>query len=81
MTTRVRVVLLVLWVSSLVGVGVLVSAAKQRAGTPPVVISGDDVGFRVESQRGDIRIGTLVVRINGEWVPVQFSTSLRPATE
>jgi hypothetical protein len=38
---------------------------------PPLIISGNDVGFRVDLQRTDAQgrlTGTWVVRFNGQWV-------------
>ena len=35
---------------------------------PPQLLSGADVGFRVNAMQGDIAIGTLVVKLNGKWV-------------
>ena len=32
------------------------------------VISGGDVGFRVDSQRNGVPTGRLVVRVNGQWI-------------
>jgi hypothetical protein len=34
----------------------------------PVVISGADLGFRVDGHEGGRPVGTLVVRVNGRWV-------------
>ena len=34
----------------------------------PVILSGSDVGFRVESYSGETPVGRVVVRIDGEWV-------------
>jgi hypothetical protein len=50
---------------------------------PHKVLTGADVGFRVEGIRGgNTPVGTLVVKVNGEWVEVdvaKFSPrSLRP---
>jgi len=39
----------------------------------PTVLSGNDVGFRIEGDRGGTPVGTLVVKINGQWVPADFS--------
>jgi hypothetical protein len=39
----------------------------------PTVISGSDLGFRVESTKDNIPVGTLVVRIKGVWVNAQIS--------
>ena len=34
----------------------------------PTVLSGADVGFRVEGHRAGVAVGTLVIRVNGQWV-------------
>src|SRR5262245_39268800 len=44
----------------------------------PIVLSGNDVGFRVERQKDNIPVGVLVVRLNGRWVEAAFSTMPRP---
>jgi hypothetical protein len=36
--------------------------------TAPVILSGSDVGFRVESYSGKIPVGRVVVFIDGKWV-------------
>jgi hypothetical protein len=36
----------------------------------PVVLSGSDLGFRVEGQRGTSVVGRFVVRVNGAWIDV-----------
>jgi hypothetical protein len=46
----------------------------------PTVISGPDIGFRVERNWGGKPVGTLVVRINGEWKEVQFAPRAQVAT-
>jgi hypothetical protein len=45
---------------------------QHRAETP-VVLAGSDIGFRVESRRGNTPIGKLVVRVDGQWVEAQFA--------
>lgn len=45
---------------------------RARPVDPPVVLSGDDLGFRVEGMEGNAPVGTLVVRVNDEWVEVKF---------
>jgi hypothetical protein len=62
-------------VALLVTLGVLVSAQllQERPVQPPIVLSGSEVGFRVEGQRGDAVIGTLVVRVDGKWVDAQLA--------
>jgi hypothetical protein len=34
----------------------------------PVVVSGDNVGFRIEWMDGEIPTGKIVVRVKGQWV-------------
>jgi hypothetical protein len=62
-------------VALLVTLGVLASAQllQDRPVQPPVVLSGSDVGFRVEGQRGDAVTGTLVVRVDGKWIDAQLA--------
>jgi hypothetical protein len=75
MSDRARVVLVALCLASLVGVGVWGQVKPE-----PRVISGSDLGFRVEGQRGDgTPTGQLVVRINGQWVEAGFSFSAERA--
>ena len=66
---------IVLWALSLIIVG----AFAQRGGrTDPTIISGGDLGFRMERQVGDHVTGTFVVRINGNWWDVAPATNLKP---
>ena len=44
---------------------------------PPVIITGSDLGFRVDHLEGDVPVGELVVQQNGEWVPVRFAAALK----
>ena len=70
--------LAVWWLLSLVVGGAVSSTAQQprpnqRPGfnlitETPIVISGNDVGFRVERTQDGIPIGKVVVRVNGVWV-------------
>jgi hypothetical protein len=74
--------LAILWTLSLVMVAVVSSLAQAPQSPPPpgglarpipllqlpTVISGSDVGFRVEQTRDGIQIGRVVVRIGGTWV-------------
>ena len=77
------------WIVSLVlalglfSAGVAIGAA-QAVNAQPVplrVMSGDDFGFRVQGRKGDTPVGTLVVRVNGEWVEVQFAVGVKRITE
>jgi hypothetical protein len=73
MSVRVWICLVVLWACSLFGAGAWASA-QGRQWTPlaPSVLAGDDVGFRVEWMNGRTPTGTLVVRVNGEWVEARI---------
>jgi hypothetical protein len=42
--------------------------SRQVIPVNPTVISGPDVGFRVEGHRGEVAVGTLVIKVNGQWV-------------
>ena len=72
--------LAILWALSLLAVGAISSSAQvqgpgARPGLPfslltegPIVVSGNDVGFRIERTQDGIPIGRLVVRVDGHWV-------------
>jgi len=54
--------------------------------TPPVltVLSGNDIGFRIEEQRDGVPVGVLVVKVNGAWVAPAFTATgprARPLTD
>jgi hypothetical protein len=38
---------------------------------PPFVLSGADIGFRVESQKANAVVGRFVVRVNGQWLDTE----------
>lgn len=39
----------------------------------PTIISGADLGFRVEGRNENRPVGTLMVRINGQWVEAELT--------
>jgi hypothetical protein len=99
MSLRTRIALIVLLVSSLTGIGVWSFAqdrVQPQTNDAPIILSGSDVGFRVEGHKRerrtdhltgrtssvDIAIGQLVIRINGQWVEAQLDGRgiARPAT-
>jgi hypothetical protein len=48
-----------------------VTLAQPRSGPPapaPNVVSGADIGFRIDGFDGPQPVGTLVVKVNGRWV-------------
>jgi len=62
------------------GVWVHAHSARLQKSPEPTIISGPDVGFRVVGNRGGRPLGTLVVRINGEWKEVQFASRAQVIT-
>ena len=69
--------LAMLWVISLLTVGVISSSAQpgrqpgldlDRVTVTPEVVFGNDVGFRIERTQDGIPIGRIVVRLDGRWV-------------
>lgn len=48
---------------------------------PPKVMTGEELGFRVEGRKGDIPVGTLVVKVNGDWVEVEFGAGVKRITK
>jgi hypothetical protein len=81
MLTRRRITLIIAWALSLIIVGAFARAQTpaQRGGrADPSIISGSDLGFRIERQRGDHVTGTFVVRINGNWWDVEPTMVLKP---
>jgi hypothetical protein len=73
MSLRSRIVFVVLWLASLVAVGVWAQAPQPE----PKVISGTNIGYRLEgTDRTGKPIGTIVVRMNGKWVEAGFAPGL-----
>jgi hypothetical protein len=56
-------------------------ASQTRSGSSVsgTVISGSDLGFRVDERIGDVITGSVVVRINGEWFATGPARIIRPA--
>ena len=47
----------------------------------PQVMSGSDLGFRVERTRRDgVRVGTLVVKVEDKWVEAEIGHGIRFGT-
>jgi hypothetical protein len=72
MSIRARMIIAVLWIGSLLGVGVITHAQSQakelRPLREPKVMTGGDIGFRVDGMYGEMPTGTIVIRVNGQWV-------------
>jgi Spy/CpxP family protein refolding chaperone len=73
MLIRKRILLVALWTLSLVTF--VMFAAHAQAPTPGAtdarIRSGSDIGFRVERQGRNGVEGTLMVRVDGKWVPAE----------
>ena len=54
--------------------------AQGRQGTDPMVLSGSDIGFRVEGHKGEAVVGRFVVRVNGKWRDVDAPFAPRVLT-
>jgi hypothetical protein len=97
MSLRARIALVAVLVISLTGIAVWSFAQVQlQRSEEPIVLSGSDIGFRVEGHKRerrtdrltgrtgsmDIAVGQLVVRINGQWVEAEIDGRgvARPAT-
>jgi len=75
--------------AALGGIGVTAGVAAQMSQkrpmmtpTEPKIVSGPDVGFRVEGvgRKGE-PVGRLVLRVNGEWVEAADSWTVGPAAQ
>jgi hypothetical protein len=68
MTIRAWTIVGVLWLVSLAAVGSITYAqSPQPAPFPPNMITGTDLGFVVEQQKGGMVFGQLMVRVDGQW--------------
>jgi hypothetical protein len=57
------------WALSLVAAGALGASAQSFLTTEnPKIVSGTDVGFRIERTQNGVPVGRLVVRVDGRWV-------------
>ena len=77
MSFRKLVGLSLIWVASLIVTGAW-AYAQHAPVVPlpmPTVVSGGDIGFRVDGRRGDTPVGRFVIRssANGQWVEPETS--------
>lgn len=74
MSTQTWIALVVTaWLGSLAAVGVWAQALPPAE---PKVMSGGDIGFRVERMDRGTPVGRLVVRVNGQWVEASFAVGM-----
>jgi hypothetical protein len=73
--------LLLLWMVSMVVVAAATATftTAQTRQTEPRIVSGDDIGFRVEGTdpRTGSPTGRLMLRLNGEWVEAGSAGTMR----
>jgi hypothetical protein len=76
MSKRLIIVLALLWIVSLAGVAV-VAAQVATQPVPPKILSGSDIGFRVEGidHGSGSAVGRLVINVNGKWVEAHVGGS------
>lgn len=68
MSLRTCSVLVVAWLFSLVAVAAIAQSRGVSPLSEPVVLSGGDIGFRVEGRQGNTPVGKLIIRFDGRWV-------------
>jgi len=82
MRTRNRVLGAVL--GATLGGGSAIAYSQSAIRPEPVeakIFAGQDLGFRMTARKGEIAVGQLVVRIDGEWKPVEFAYGLKRLTK
>lgn len=86
MVVNTRVAAVVIWLS-ISTVGFSSSQVPRPPGAPrlppaitqpqPTVIAGSNIGFRVDSWKDGIPVGTLVVRVDGQWVEPEQTVQVK----
>ena len=55
-----------------------VAQALAARPVPPTIVSGENVGFRIEAVRGATPIGHIVIKQNGQWVAAEIGSVQAP---
>jgi hypothetical protein len=80
--SRIYIVIAIIWVASLAAVGVAAQAGAQapafRPLPEPKILSGADVGFRVDGMYGNVPSGVIVLRVNDQWVEARIGGNPGP---
>ena len=74
MSIRTAVIVAVLWLVSLISVATAREQPAQGVPLDAKILSGDDIGFRIDSMQGNVPVGTFVIRLNGKWVETRSTT-------
>jgi hypothetical protein len=70
------------WLLSMFAVGAWASGqAPPQPDDPGRIISGNDIGFRVEDVKNNRLVGRFVVRVNGQWREVEESAITKRLTQ
>ena len=70
------------WVLSLIVVLVGSQWMSAQTTNPPArIVSGSDVGFRIDSERNGVPTGHFVIRVNGNWVEVKEAVGVSRLTQ
>ena len=75
MSVRTMLSLTVLWVLSLFVVASVVKAQVFEPAHPlpePRIVSGPNVGFRIEAEQNGTPLGKIVVRVDGKWIEARI---------
>lgn len=78
MSRSAVVLLIAMWFGSLLAVASWADAQLFPRWFPlaePVVLTGDEIGFRVHGMHGDTPMGVIVVRAGDEWVEPELGTA------
>ena len=76
MPVRRIVLFTFLWIASLFVVATIARAQVYRLNPlpEPKVVSGPDIGIRIEAEQNGVPVGPLVIKINGEWVEARIGS-------
>ena len=74
--TRTLAIVMILVLAAALGY----AQARRGESISPLIVSGSDMGFRIEGRKGDAVVGRFVVRIDGRWVNVEYAFGPKPAT-
>jgi hypothetical protein len=80
MSFRSTAALVVVWTLSMIAAAKIATAQAPEMvpSAIPIVVSGNDLGFRIDGQRGQTPVGRIVVRIDGQWVEAELSRVGKP---
>jgi hypothetical protein len=69
--------ILAAWLFSFIAI-TAIAHSRQTPNGKPLVIAGNDIGFRVDRYDGGRPVGVIVVRVDGRWVEPKSAPQLRP---